>query len=76
MMIYVRGGDAEHYEIGIDSSDIEGIANVVRSVPREYINERGNGVTKECLSYIAPLVVGEPKLTFEGGLPKHFVFKK
>ena len=76
MMIFVRGGDADHYEMGIDSSDIEGIANVVRSVPREYINERGNGVTKECLSYIAPLVVGEPRLTFEGGLPKHFVFKK
>lgn len=76
MMIFVRGGDADRYEMGIDSSDIEGIANVVRSVPREYINKRGNGVTRECLSYIAPLVVGEPKLTFEGGLPKHFVFKK
>ena len=76
MMIFVRGGDADHYEMGIDSSDIEGIANVVRSVPREYINERGNGVTRECLAYIAPLVMGEPKLTFEGGIPKHFVFKK
>ena len=76
MMIFVRGGDADHYEMGIDSSDIEGIANVVRSVPREYINERGNGVTRECLAYIAPLVIGEPKLTFEGGIPKHFVFKK
>ena len=73
MMIFVRG-EGEKYEIGIDSADISGIANAVRSVPREYINERGNNVTKECLSYIAPLIIGEPYLTFEGGLPKHFSF--
>ncbi len=73
MMIFTRPA-GEKYEAGIDSADISGIANAVRSVPREYINERGNGVTEECLSYIAPLVIGEPKLTFEGGLPKHFVF--
>ena len=73
MMIFVRG-EGEKYEIGIDSADISGIANAVRSVTREYINERGNNVTKECLSYIAPLIIGEPDLTFEGGLPKHFSF--
>jgi hypothetical protein len=74
MMVFVRGkGDA--YEIGVDSSDITGIANVIRKVPREYINERGNGVTPACLSYIAPLILGEPTLVYEGGLPKHFSFK-
>ena len=73
MMIFVRG-EGEKYEIGIDSADISGIANAVRSVPREYINERGNNVTDECLRYIAPLVIGEPTLTFEGGIPKHFSF--
>jgi 6-phosphofructokinase 1 len=73
MMIFVRG-EGEKYEIGIDSADISGIANAVRSVPRDYINERGNNVTKECLDYIKPLIIGEPTLTFEGGLPKHFSF--
>ena len=73
MMIFVRqSGDT--YQVAIDSADISGIANAVRSVPREFINERGNGVTAECLSYIAPLVIGEPTLTYEGGLPKHFSF--
>ncbi len=73
MMIFTRL-DSEKYEVCIDSADISGIANAVRSVPRHYINERGNGVTKECLSYIAPLIIGEPPLVYEGGLPKHFVF--
>ena len=73
MMVFVRGkGDV--YEIGVDSSDITGIANVIRKVPREYINERGNGVTPACLSYIAPLILGEPTLVYEGGLPRHFSF--
>ena len=62
------------YKVSVDTADISGIANAVRSVPRAYINERGNNVTGECLSYIAPLIIGEPTLVFEGGLPKHFVF--
>ncbi len=73
MMTFVRA-DGESYQVSIAASDISGIANAVRSVPREYINERGNGVTEACLAYIAPLILGEPKLTFEGGLPKHFSF--
>ena len=73
MMIFTRQeGDA--YQVSIDSADIAGIANAVRSVPREYINERGNNVTAECLAYIAPLIVGEPEIRFEYGLPKHFSF--
>ena len=73
MMIFTRQeGDA--YQVSIDSADIAGIANAVRSVPREYINERGNNVTAECLAYIAPLIVGEPEIRFEHGLPKHFSF--
>jgi 6-phosphofructokinase 1 len=73
MMTFVRS-EGEAYKIGIAASDISGIANAVRSVPRNYINERGNGVTQECLNYIAPLIIGEPKIVFEGGLPKHFSF--
>ena len=72
-MIFTRT-QSDPYRVAIESADISGIANAVRSVPREYINERGNNVTSECLSYIAPLVIGEPALVFEGGLPKHFSF--
>ena len=73
MMIFRRLSDAP-YRVAIESADIAGIANAVRTVPRDYINERGNGVTPACLRYLAPLIVGEPGLVFEGGLPKHFSF--
>jgi 6-phosphofructokinase 1 len=73
MAIFTRVQN-DPYKVSVDTADISGIANAVRSVPRAYINERGNNVTGECLSYIAPLIIGEPALVFEGGLPKHFSF--
>ena len=73
MMIFYRL-EGDRYKVCVDSADIEKIANAVRSVPREYINERGNNVTEQCLAYIAPLIVGEPEIIFENGLPKHFSF--
>ena len=39
--------------------EIDKIANLVRTVPDEYINERGNGITDEGLRYILPLIEGE-----------------
>lgn len=73
MMTFLRKKN-NPYEIEIQAADIAGIANIVKKVPREWINERGNQVTEECLSYIAPLIQGEPTLMFENGLPKHFSF--
>ena len=49
------------------------VANRVRYVPRSWINDAGNDVTDEALAYVAPLIVGEPPLLTENGLPRHFV---
>ena len=65
----------EKYEIGIDSADISGIANAVRSVPREYINERGNNVTDECARYLLPLIAGEAEPAYKNGLPDFLVIE-
>lgn len=74
MMTYVRTSD-DPYEVECSSEDIQKIANMVREVPREFINERGNNVTDECLKYIAPLTYGEPDIKYVNGLPVHFVIK-
>ena len=75
MMIFVRASKGT-YDVHTDSLDIKNIANAVRSVPRDFINKRGNNVTKECLEYIHPLIMGEVSQIYEGGIPKHFVIKK
>lgn len=74
MMTYVRTSD-DPYEVECSSEDIQKIANMVREVPRDFINERGNNVTDECLKYIAPLTYGEPDIKYVNGLPVHFVIK-
>ena len=72
MMVIRRTGDAPYaYEIGHE--DIFKIANQIREVPAEFINERGNGVTDACVDYLLPLIKGERYPAYEGGLPKYLI---
>lgn len=72
MMLFVRKPGAS-YEVETSFADIHEIANKVRCVPDEFINERGNNVTDECLEYIKPLIFGEAEMYAKEGLPRHFV---
>jgi 6-phosphofructokinase 1 len=71
LMIYNRISNAP-YECRISSADISIVANQVKHVYDEYINEEANGVTAACAEYILPLIVGEAYPEYEGGLPKFF----
>jgi len=72
MMILVRE-DGEGYSVRVESCDISKIANEIRVVPDEYINEKGNGITEAGLRYLAPLISGEVICEYENGMPKHIV---
>lgn len=69
VMVTLQRESSAPYEVFYDYVAIDGIANAARSIPREWINEAGNDVTEEFITYAAPLVVGEPKLEYENGLP-------
>ena len=71
MMTMERAAD-EPYRISFVPKDVAEIANKIRFVPNEFINERGNGLTDACCRYLLPLVQGEASCRFEGGLPKFF----
>ena len=73
VMMTINRADSEEYSVYYDSADISHIANGVKSVPREFINAEGNGVTDECISYLAPLIIGEVHPEYENGIPKHIV---
>ena len=64
----------DEYSSSVGFADISSIANAVRGVPDEYINEAGNGITEAGIKYLAPLIQGEMDIIYENGLPKHFVF--
>ena len=58
-----------------DTVPVCDVANKVKYVPREWINEAGNDVLPAALEYIQPLVLGEPKVLTEAGLARHFIIK-
>ncbi|MBX4265833.1 6-phosphofructokinase [Clostridium estertheticum] len=47
------------------------VANKIKYFPKEWVNEEGNNVTHEAYEYTLPLIMGEPKITIENGLPKY-----
>ncbi|MBE6718663.1 MAG: 6-phosphofructokinase [Ruminococcaceae bacterium] len=71
MMCFTRTS-SNPYTVEATYADIEKIANQVREVPAEFINEAGNNVTDECLEYIKPLISGESEVFWKDGLPSHF----
>ena len=73
VMMTINREKGEAYSSFYGFADISGIANGVKSVPLSYINPDGNGVTDECIRYLAPLIQGELDVEYENGLPKHIM---
>ena len=59
------------YSVSYGHAPIAGIANEARMVPREWINEAGNDVLSPLVEYLQPLILGEPPIRYENGLPKY-----
>ncbi|MBP3495601.1 MAG: 6-phosphofructokinase [Clostridia bacterium] len=73
MPIFVR--QSGEYSVKIECADVNEIANKVKFVPKGFINEEGNNVTKECIEYITPLIIGEKTKKYENGMPVHLCLK-
>lgn len=59
------------YIVDYSTQDIRVIANREKTVPREWINERGNDVTQEMIDYLKPLVSGTSIVPYIDGLPAY-----
>ena len=47
------------------------IANAIKRVPADYINDAGNDVTEKMVDYLTPLIQGEMNTVYENGIPKY-----
>ena len=56
--------------------DLSIVANIEKKVPREWINEAGNGVEQPFIDYVLPLIAGEPETPKETSLPRFAKLKK
>ena len=55
---------------------LSSVANYEKKVPLEWINADGNGLKREFIDYVLPLIQGEPKLPLEHSLPRYARLKK
>ena len=67
----------KQYKSTTGLADLSDVANGEKKVPRNYINEQANGVTKAMLDYVRPLVHGQAPVTVgDDGLPVYMRFKR
>lgn len=59
------------YRVAYGHSAIKDIANEAKSIPADWINERGNDVKPELVEYLTPLIQGEVPVSYTNGLPSY-----
>ncbi|HEY5551914.1 MAG TPA: 6-phosphofructokinase [Opitutaceae bacterium] len=62
-------GDADQYSCETALVDLSEIANGVKKLPREWVNEDGISMNFQFHRYALPLIQGEVAVPFENGLP-------
>lgn len=74
MSSLTRVSDAP-YTVEYSGVDIREVANKEKKIPVEWINEAGNGVKEELITYLTPLVQGEVSSIYENGMPSYLLLK-
>jgi len=65
-----RTGEGENYAVEFLSTELRNVAEKSRTMPDEFINSTGNGVTEAFIKYAMPLTGGLPKTHYLGNYPK------
>ncbi len=74
MPIIVREQDSP-YRWSISHVALADVANQEKTMPAEFINEDGMGITDACRRYLAPLIQGEAYPPYHHGLPDYIRLK-
>jgi 6-phosphofructokinase 1 len=75
-MITFEREPGEIYKCKTGLVDLVEVANAEKKVPREWINEAGNGVLQPFIDYALPLINGEVDRPTENGLPRFARLKR
>lgn len=71
VMPYVKRDSSQPYQWHIESVSLDKVANVEKTLPKEYISDDGFGITQACIEYLQPLIEGEAYPTYSNGLPQY-----
>lgn len=76
VMPYIKRVSTKPYRWKIETVSLEKVANVERTVPRDYITKDGFGITTKCRNYLAPLIKGEAYPPYKDGIPQYVQLKQ
>ena len=65
-----RVGNGADYKVELFRTELKNVAEKTKSMPDEFINAEGNGVTQAFLDYAKPLAGELPKTEYLGNYPK------
>jgi ATP-dependent phosphofructokinase / diphosphate-dependent phosphofructokinase len=68
-MVTLIRGEADHYTVETGLAPLSEIANGVKKLPREWINEDGVSMNFQFLRYAQPLIQGEVTIPSDNGVP-------
>jgi len=60
----------KEYGVTMIRTELANVAEKTKSMPNEYINAEGNGITDKFVKYALPLTGGLPRTQYLGNLPK------
>jgi 6-phosphofructokinase 1 len=68
--VAIRRLKGAKYGIELFATELSSVAEKTKSMPDEFINSEGNGVTDAFVKYALPLTGGLPKTEYLGGYPR------
>ena len=70
-MVTLVRGETEHYTVETGLAPLAEIANGIKKLPREWINEDMVSMNFQFLRYAQPLIQGEVAVPYENGVPNY-----
>jgi 6-phosphofructokinase 1 len=75
-MVTLLRGDTDHYSVETGLAPLSEIANGVKKLPPEWVNEDGVSMNFQFYRYAQPLIQGEVAVAYENGLPSFVRLEK
>jgi len=66
----------EKYSWSVGEAKLSDVANVEKTMPRDYISSDGYSITEKARAYFSPLIQGEDYPPYSNGLPQYARLKK
>jgi ATP-dependent phosphofructokinase / diphosphate-dependent phosphofructokinase len=74
MPIIVRK-PGKSYRWSVGEAKLSAVANIEKTLPRNYITKDGFHITDKCRQYLSPLIKGEDYPPYKNGLPEYISLK-